>query len=78
MQIDLLAEGDEIRLVVGDEDGLLSNDDLVKDRIARAQKIAIAIAGRPIPAAVGPLDERGGEALVDPEFHAAAVERRDW
>jgi hypothetical protein len=72
MQIDLPVERDEIRLIIGEEDGLSINDQLVKGLVGDAEKVAIAVAGRPITATVGSLYEGRRQALVNSELHTAA------
>ncbi len=59
MQIDPSVERDEIRFVVCDEDDLFIDDQLVQGLVGQAEQIAVAVAGRPVAAAIGSLNEGG-------------------
>ena len=43
MQIDLPVQRDEIRFVVGDEDGFLLNDRRMQDLVGDAEQVAVAL-----------------------------------
>lgn len=62
----------EIAPVVRDEDSFLIDDDLVERFVANAEQTPDPVAGRSVATTIGSLNESGRQALVDPEFHAAA------
>jgi hypothetical protein len=47
VEIDASVQGNEVGLVVGDEDSLLVDDDLVKGVIGDAKQVAVAVTGCP-------------------------------
>lgn len=67
----------EVGLVVGDEDGLLVEDDRIEPLVKLSEQVPIAVACRPETTLVSSIDERWRQTLVDPELQAAVAARRD-